>query len=86
MTMQIKTAEGILSLSNATDVRTTGLLCVRGHKGVTLGFLAPYGGGWVAGYDQALLEAAVAEQPTGLSRFVATLEEAAARLVRYPQD
>jgi hypothetical protein len=56
--IQIRTAEGILTLSNATDVRTTNVLCVRGHRGVTLGYVAPVAaGGWIASSDLESIEA-----------------------------
>lgn len=55
--IQIKTTEGILTLSNASDVRETGILVVRGHKGVTLGYIAPaQAGGWITGQSVESLE------------------------------
>lgn len=80
--IQIRTAEGILTLSNATDVRTTGILCVRGHKGVTLGYVAPTPVGWLNSLDVEALEQYVAAYPDGRGITALTLEQAAADLIR----
>jgi hypothetical protein len=80
--IQIRTAEGILTLSNASDVRTTGILCVRGHKGVTLGYIAPLpAGGWVCMDDAQALEAYLDANTNLRDRNDVTLEQAAALLV-----
>lgn len=80
MSIQIKTTEGILTLSNATDVRGTAVLCVRGHKGVTLGFMGPHAaGGWLTSETLddlvAYLQRATDRVPSPV-----TLEEAAIHL------
>ena len=79
MSIQIKTTEGILTLSNATDVRTTGILVVRGHKGMTLGFIAPLpAGGWVVMDDLASMEAYLDANTNLRDRNDVTMEQAAA--------
>jgi hypothetical protein len=81
MSIQIKTTEGILTLSNATDVRKTGVLVVRGHKGVTLGYVAPVEGGWIGGYDLGLIQEAQAIVPEATPFLVGPLEVVATWLV-----
>lgn len=82
MSVQIKTTEGILTLSNASDVRTTGAMVVRGHKGVVLGFIAPApAGGWVTSQSLEALEGYAARAQKDPSPGL-TLEAAAASLAR----
>jgi hypothetical protein len=83
MALQIKTPEGILTLSNASDVRDTSILCVRGHKGVTLGFIAPLSdGGWVVMNDLDRMEAYLDSNRNLRDSNAVTMEQAAALLVR----
>ena len=82
MSIQIKTTEGVLTLSNASDVRDTGILVVRGHKGVTLGFIAPTAKGWIGCETIEDLGEAL-DLPGTYHDQAGTLEQAAAHLATF---
>lgn len=84
MSIQIKTTEGIVTLSNATDVRETGVLVVRGHKGITLGFIAPLPqGGWVVNESLKDLAAYLATEYGATDRNDLGIQTAVETLIRH---